>query len=461
MRFVALDPEPILVASGVLTPLGTGVEFMARKGRSAGANRDGSAMPPIAEKTNSPLIRDPGLATSLSGGSHSTLSRESIAGRGAKDFDSDRETEAPRGATVPGDLAALCGEAPLKLRRMDRYGALGFTAARLAMRGAPRGPEGKGDPDWGVLVGSSQACWCSTAAYFLDLCARAPIDLSPAVFARSVSNTVNGEVSIAHSIGGISETFISGWESGAEAIAAACAALAEGRARWILAGGVEAPEPALTKLHEARAREVSMAWLPATLCEGAGFCLLTSEAAAADPASPVVLAYARAFDPQYRWSLAGAVDALWPTRIGAVIVANTVPPDLLVRWKNEAGDAFVIVLPELTGEIGAAGGAVAMALAAAALSTGGLGTFGMRPGAWPPTAPPAPQPLTMTNGTVPAVGRPVTKVAPTGTADRVDPSTASETVPDKTQDCVLVIARGAEGGTVVVALGRGGSWRRS
>jgi 3-oxoacyl-(acyl-carrier-protein) synthase len=348
VRVVTLDPAPVLVASGVLTPLGPGVEMMARG------------------------------------------------------------TGAMRGGTVPGDLAALCGEPPLKLRRMDRYGALGFAAAHLAMRGAPRRPVEKGDPDWGVLVGSSQACWCSTAAHFRDLCGRAPIDLRPAVFARSVSNTVNGEVSIAHRIGGISETFISGWESGAEAIAAACAALAEGRARWILAGGVEAPEPVLTTLHDECAREAGMARLPATLSEGAGFCLLTSEAAAADPSSPVVLAFARSFDPHGRWSLAGAVDALWPSRIGAVIVANTVPPGLLDRWKDEAGAASVIILPKLTGEIGAAGGAVAMALAAAELSTGTLTTLGVRAGA-----------------------------------------------------CVLVIARGAEGGTVALALGPGGDVRRS
>ena len=251
------------------------------------------------------------------------------------------------------DLAHASGDSPLRLRRMDRYQALGFAAARLALSGCCERPSGKGDPEWGVILGSSLGCWGSNAQYFDDLRRGTRSDLSPALFARTVSNALNGEITIEHQIGGVNETLVSGWAAGGEALAEAGAILADGRARFVLAGGVEAPDDTLRRLHAA------------PLAEAAGVCLLAAPDGIRESRRPRLLAYARGHDPPGRWSLWETLHALRPLSVGTVIIANTVPPDLLRRWKEEAGGVRVVVLPEWTGEIGAAGAPVAVAMVVA------------------------------------------------------------------------------------------------
>lgn len=294
---------------------------------------------------------------------------------------------------VPADLATLCGDSPSRFRRMDRYNALAFAAAHLALSTAPARPREKGDPDWGLLLGSSLGCWSSNAQYFRDLEQGPAAELSPALFARTVSNAVNGEISIAHQIGGASQMIVSGWAAGGEALAEAAALLLEKRVVWVLAGGIEAPDETLQRMHAARRQEQATAWLPEGLAEGAGICVLTHPLARV-PGQLVVRAYWRGHDPCGTWSLSAALSALRPLSVTTIVVANTVPPGLLEQWQEEAEGANIVNLPLLTGEIGAAGAPVAMAFAE------------------------------RSNGRV------------------------------QGQDCALVIARGIEGGTVALALGR-------
>jgi hypothetical protein len=69
-------------------------------------------------------------------------------------------------------------------------------------------------------------------------------------------------------------------------------------------------------------------------------------------------AYHRAYDPKGAWSLADALDSLaWPSD-GTVAVSNTVPPDLLARWRAEARGVRLHAAVE---ERGAAGAPVALA----------------------------------------------------------------------------------------------------
>ncbi len=266
------------------------------------------------------------------------------------------------------DLAEAAGESPLRLRRMDRSQALGFAAARIALRGARAAPVPGGDPDWGIFLGSSLACWASNALFFLDLLRRPLAELSPALFARTVPNAVSGEISIAHGIGGVSQTFVSGWTAGAEALAEAAAFLAEGRARWLVAGGVEAPDALLRSMYTAARSEVAEDWLPAEIAEAAAVLVLTG--GRDDSPGTRIRAFCRSHDTQGRFSLAEALDLLPVLSIGTLIVANTVPPRILDRWRLEMGRAEVVVLPESTGEIGAAGAPVAAALAASRVHEG-------------------------------------------------------------------------------------------
>lgn len=264
---------------------------------------------------------------------------------------------------VDEDLPALCRESPLRFRRMDRYGALGLTAARLALTGGGVTPGARGDPSWGVSCGSSLGCWSSNVSFHRDLIGKPVAQASPAVFSRTVSNAVNGEISIAQGIGGPTETYVSGWTAGTDAVIAGCHAIAHGRARWLLAGGIEAPDPTLKRMHAERRRERGWEWLPTSLAEAAGMCLLTATPGRSRRDAGRLLAFWRAFDPAGDLSLAPALDLPTAAAVRTVILANSVPSDLLETWRRECGDRRFVFLPDRVAEPGAAGAGIAIGIA--------------------------------------------------------------------------------------------------
>jgi hypothetical protein len=306
-------------------------------------------------------------------------------------------TPADRGtAEVTVDLPALCGEPPLRFRRFDRYAALGYAAARVAMRALPSGGDWSceaadpADPGRGVILGSSLACWASNVRHQRsqrDLVTGAP---SAATFVRTVANSVNADLSIALRFGGPGALFAGTWTAGAEAIIAAAAALADGRARTILAGGVEAPGPDLRAMHaggEAATAASATAgrWFSGPLAEAAAIAIMESAgdiesvalkeapgAGAEARGSLRLLAYGRAHDPERRISITALLDAPAPHPPGAVVMANTLPPALLDRSREEAAPRPLIYLPDRAGELGAAGTPAAVALADSLPSTGGV-----------------------------------------------------------------------------------------
>jgi len=257
---------------------------------------------------------------------------------------------------VPAPAAA----APSQLegsRRLDRYAELGCAAAALALEGAPGIRPARGDDTWGVVLGSSLGCWASNAEFLCDLERHRPARLSPALFVRTVANSAAGEISIARGIGGASQMLVSGWTAGAEALAEACALLAEGRARFVLAGGLEAPDGTLREQHRARRR--TLGWLPDTLEEAAALCLLT--AADDEKPGPRIVAYARGHDPRGEWSLADAVRRLESPEIESVVVTDPVPPEILQRWEREADRRSLVHFVEGSRAFGAAGAPLALA----------------------------------------------------------------------------------------------------
>jgi beta-ketoacyl synthase-like protein len=317
VKVVRFDPAPVFAGFGVLTPAGVGAgHLLARRGGTG----------PVPGRRPQP--------------------------------------QRPMETEIAVDLPALCGETPLRFRRMDRFGVLGHAAAHLALSGipapsrpVPRAADpapsvAEADPGWGVMIGSSLACLASIARHARGLADRPLADLSPSVFVRTVANAVNGDLSIGWGLGGPSETFVTGWTAGAEAFLAAAMALQEGRAEWILAGAVEAPDP---PSGPARSDPI--------LVEGAAIAVLGRGSGSPAPGTLRLRACLRGHDPHQRFSLRAALDAIGPIPIGTVIVANTIPTDLLRRLEGEAGGRQVLHLPRLAGELGAAGAAVATALA--------------------------------------------------------------------------------------------------
>lgn len=307
MRFVHLDPAPAFTGFGVLTPAGMGVAGLLDAGASG----------------------------------------------------------APVGVAMPDDHAILEGGAAQRHRRLDRYGTIGCAAAIAALADADVTVPEHVDPDWGVMIGSSLGCATSTLRHHLDGCDKPAAELSPSLFVRTVASAVSGDISMACRLGGASETLVSGWAAGAEAMVSAGAALAEGRARFMLAGGVEAPDGCIQEMHAAFRRDADLPWLPHRLSEGAVIAVMGPDGRAGGPCALRLRAYGRCHDPTGRFSLAGALDALRPLRFRSTLIANSVPPDLLARWRSEAGSMEIDSLPQRAGELGAAGAPVAVAVAAA------------------------------------------------------------------------------------------------
>jgi hypothetical protein len=288
----------------------------------------------------------------------------------------DHRAGAASRRTVPVDPAGLCGDAPDQLRRADRYGALGYAAAALALRDAavaPSEPAVAIDPGFGVMIGSSVACWSANRRFHEERRDQPAASLSPALFVRTVANAVNGDISIARRLAGPCDTFVSGFTAGAEALIAAAAAIDAGRAHTVLAGGVEAPEGFL---------EPPPDWFPV---EAAGFALVRrghgDGATTPDDDAPRLVAWHRSHDPAGAFRLAAALDALHPTPIDMILIANRIPGEILGRWRADAGDRPLFALADRAGETGAAGAPIAAALARAA---GGAGPAGRAPS--PPRA---------------------------------------------------------------------------
>lgn len=285
---------------------------------------------------------------------------------------------APGRRTLPVDPGTLCGDAPQLMRRTDRYGAIGFAAVALAIRDADGTSRAAGsevpaagagstgaaapDPGFGVMIGSSVACWSANRRFHEERRDRPAAALSPALFVRTVANAINGDLSIARRFAGPSDTFVSGFTAGAEALIAAAAAIDAGRAHAIVAGGIEAPEGFL---------DPPLEGLPA---EAAGFALLRRGGppggTARSDVAPRLLAWHRAHDPAGAFRLAAALDALHPTAIDMVLVANRIPREILARWSADAGPRPLFDLAGRTGETGAAGAPIAAALARAMESKG-------------------------------------------------------------------------------------------
>lgn len=262
---------------------------------------------------------------------------------------------------VPADAKSL-------VRRLDRYGRLGVAAAAAALDAAAANPPAVLDPSWGVMVGSSLGCLESNRAHDRATREQPLPEMRPALFVRTVSNSVTGDISIVWRLGGPSATFVSGWTAGVDALIAAAIAIEEGRARLVLAGAVEAPGSPLADAAVAAgpcAAGRPGARVAAGPREAAAMALV---AAGPKPGAPRLIAAGRGRDPEGCMSLRAAMAVLAPERLAAVVIANGVPPPLLARWRDEAGQVPIVDLSKRTGELGAVG--VFAALAGTAAGSG-------------------------------------------------------------------------------------------
>lgn len=183
-----------------------------------------------------------------------------------------------------------------RLRRMDRFARSGFFAGSLSLVEAGIVPHKPPDATFGVVFGTAHGCRDSLIDFTLELrSSRSVEQLSPALFAETVHNTVNGELAIAWGLGGPSETIASGRTGGADAILRGAELVRAGRAVAVVAGGAEGIHPKMVEWWE---QELPGKGASAGAPRDAGAALVLAPARADAETDDILLAStARFFEP--------------------------------------------------------------------------------------------------------------------------------------------------------------------
>jgi 3-oxoacyl-[acyl-carrier-protein] synthase II len=127
------------------------------------------------------------------------------------------------------------------IRALDRGARLLAIAAKMALDGAGFRPQDSetGDPDIGLVCGTVFSSLHSITAFDWSGLVEGPAWVNPTDFANTVINAPAGQAAIKHKLGGVNSTICAGQASGLFAIDYAADVLRFGRARAMLAGGVE------------------------------------------------------------------------------------------------------------------------------------------------------------------------------------------------------------------------------
>ena len=122
------------------------------------------------------------------------------------------------------------------IRTLDRSSRLLAIAAKMALDGA--GLE-TGDPALGLVCGTVLGSLHSITSFDWSGLQEGPAWVNPSEFANTVINAAAGQAAIKHKLRGVNSTICAGLASGLFAIDYAADALRFGRAKAVLAGGVE------------------------------------------------------------------------------------------------------------------------------------------------------------------------------------------------------------------------------
>jgi len=151
-------------------------------------------------------------------------------------------------ARFPGVTAADLGEFNPQpwlgnkgIRVLDRSARLLAVAAQMALTGAGLSQEGAetGDPDLGLVCGTVFGSVHSITSFDWSGLTEGPTLVNPMEFPNTVINAPAGQAAIKHKLRGVNSTVCAGLASGLYAIHYAAEFLRFGRARALMAGGVE------------------------------------------------------------------------------------------------------------------------------------------------------------------------------------------------------------------------------
>ncbi|MPZ17262.1 MAG: hypothetical protein GEV06_05035 [Luteitalea sp.] len=148
------------------------------------------------------------------------------------------------------DFDATRWLSPLKLRRMDETGRLAVVATREALDdGGCRIGEG-GDDRLGVVLGTYTAGGPATSEFLAALLRGGPTGVPALLFSSTVGNAPASLAALEYKLRGPNSTISQKECSGLAAIATAVDLLAEGRARAVVTGGVDALFAVFFQVHD-------------------------------------------------------------------------------------------------------------------------------------------------------------------------------------------------------------------
>jgi 3-oxoacyl-[acyl-carrier-protein] synthase II len=192
-----------------------------------------------------------------------------------------------RGFAIDGGRSTLAAEirdfdptpwvTPMKMRRLDRTGVYAIAAAKLALEDAGATLSPDGEDEAGVVLGTWTAGGQSTQQFLDALFRKGPTGAPALLFDSTVGNSAASITGLELKLRGPNVTVSHKEASGLCAVVTGVDHLREGRARAVLAGGVDAVYETFFKGHEkfnvmSRAPEFSAAVAPFDR-ERAGFVL--------------------------------------------------------------------------------------------------------------------------------------------------------------------------------------------
>ncbi|MGH9158747.1 MAG: beta-ketoacyl-[acyl-carrier-protein] synthase family protein [Vicinamibacteraceae bacterium] len=166
------------------------------------------------------------------------------------------------------DFDATRWLSPLKLRRMDETGRLAVVATHDALDDAGCHLGEAGDDRIGVVLGTYTAGGPATSEFLAALLRGGPTGVPALLFSSTVGNAPASLAALEYKLRGPNSTISQKECSGLAAIATAADLIAEGRARAVVAGGVDALFAVFYQVHDrfgvlaARDREVAEASRP-------------------------------------------------------------------------------------------------------------------------------------------------------------------------------------------------------
>jgi hypothetical protein len=128
-----------------------------------------------------------------------------------------------------------------RMNQLDALSQFAFIATGHALDDADITTEGERFVDTGVIIGTCFGCQEANYRFdqFLLDSETGPEGVRPAFFKSTVDNVPAGWISLGYGFKGINATLVSGRGAGAEALLTAIWALRSGRARRVIAGGIE------------------------------------------------------------------------------------------------------------------------------------------------------------------------------------------------------------------------------